>query len=128
MDHHSSSSTFETAMPRLIACLIIFLPIIGSTVTGKPSYCSRVADHFFPCVTYLIEFEFKPEDGCCGGIEELNKMAKHNKRAPENICQCIEDMDYVMNVPFVASRIQSLPDECRVHFSFPISIGMKCSE
>ncbi|KAK8706522.1 hypothetical protein V6N13_050084 [Hibiscus sabdariffa] len=114
-------------MSRLIACLIVFLPIIGSTVTGKLSYCSKVTDHFFPCVTYLIEFELKPEDGCCGGIEELNKMAKHNKRAPENICQCIEDMDYVMNVPFVASRIQSLPDECRVHFSFPISIAMKCS-
>ncbi|GMJ09884.1 hypothetical protein HRI_004657600 [Hibiscus trionum] len=114
-------------MSRLIACLLVFLPIIRSTVARKPSYCSRVADHFFPCITYLIEFEPRPANGCCGGIEELNRMAKHNSRAPENICQCIEDMDYVMDVPFVASRIQSLPNECRTHFSFPISVAMKCS-
>ncbi|KAE8703081.1 Phosphatase 2C family protein isoform 1 [Hibiscus syriacus] len=114
-------------MSRLISCIIIFLLIIGSAAGRKPNYCSRVTDHFFPCITYLVGFESRPADGCCGGLEELNQLVRHNGKGPKSICQCIEDLDYVMNVPFIASRIQSLPDECRTHVSFPVSVAMKCS-
>ncbi|XWS54155.1 hypothetical protein CRYUN_Cryun10bG0064900 [Craigia yunnanensis] len=113
-------------MSRFIVFITFFVLILGSAVAGESIYCSKVANYFFPCITYLVEFEPKPAEGCCGGLEDLNKIAK-DKKGPENICQCIVNMAYAMNVPFVASRIQSLPEECHIQFSFPVSISMNCS-
>ncbi|KAK8622405.1 hypothetical protein V6N13_117322 [Hibiscus sabdariffa] len=113
-------------MFRLVTNINVFLLIIGSAAIREPSYCSRVTDHFYPCITYTVEFDPRPTDGCCSGLEELNRMSKHNRRAPKIICQCIENMGYVMDVPFIASRIKSLSDECHTHFNFSISVAMKC--
>ncbi|XVE66173.1 hypothetical protein DITRI_Ditri08aG0059100 [Diplodiscus trichospermus] len=113
-------------MSLLTVCITFFVLILGSAVAGKSTYCSKVANYLFPCITYLVEFEPKPAEGCCGGLEQLNKMAKE-KKGKKNICQCIEDMAYVMNLPFIASRIQSLHEECHIHVSFPVSVSMNCS-
>ncbi|XP_012452071.1 protein ARABIDOPSIS THALIANA ANTHER 7 [Gossypium raimondii] len=113
-------------MSLLFACITVLFLIIGSAV-GQSSYdCSEVADNFIPCVTYLVELESRPADRCCSGLQVLNQMAKINDKGPRNICQCIEDLAYTMNAPYVASRIQSLSRECHIHFSFPISIAMDC--
>ncbi|EOX99473.1 Bifunctional inhibitor/lipid-transfer protein/seed storage 2S albumin superfamily protein, putative [Theobroma cacao] len=113
-------------MPRLLACITFFVLIFGSAVTGESNNCSKGANYFFPCINYVGGFSPKPAKDCCSGLEELNKMTKE-KEGPENICQCIEDMAYVTNVPFIASRVQSLPEDCHIHLSFPISISMNCS-
>ncbi|XVF02031.1 hypothetical protein REPUB_Repub04eG0141200 [Reevesia pubescens] len=113
-------------MSPLIVCKTFFLLILGAAVAQGSTYCSKVASYFFPCTTFLFNFEPTPAEGCCSGLEELNEMAK-DKKGPENICQCIEDMAYVMNFPYNASRIQSLPEECHIQFSFPVSVSMNCS-
>ncbi|KAJ9170926.1 hypothetical protein P3X46_018988 [Hevea brasiliensis] len=92
---------------------------------GEYNYCSRLFRDFLPCLRYVGGLSQDPTRNCCQGIRKLNGRAKLNREGRKKICQCIEDMTYVMNLAFVASHVVSLQDKCNLHLSFPISKGQR---
>lgn len=111
--------------------LLVILLVCGISTTAKESNdCMEASKNLFPCISYLAGWPnvFEPTSNCCSGIQNLNRKAKRLKAAPGRICQCIEDIAYVMNIQFEVSRVESLPGKCHLHLSFPISIGMDCSK
>ncbi|KAM7274456.1 hypothetical protein ACFE04_016322 [Oxalis oulophora] len=111
---------------RDLICATLVLSIVcGSAVTTD--YCSRVEKYFFPCMVYVGGISGDLTGKCCRGIEKLNKRTKQTENGSSMTCQCIENMAYVMNIPFDGSRIGDMSAKCNLHFSFPISVRMDCS-
>uniref|UniRef100_A0A2C9UTT6 Bifunctional inhibitor/plant lipid transfer protein/seed storage helical domain-containing protein n=1 Tax=Manihot esculenta TaxID=3983 RepID=A0A2C9UTT6_MANES len=121
-------------MVRLFSCLasLVLLTVLlcgSATAAGEYNYCSKVFGDFLPCISYVGGLSNQDPTGkCCQGIRKLNGRAKQNGEAPKKICQCIEDMTYVMNLAFVSSQVASLQDKCNLNLSFPISNAMDCSK
>ncbi|XP_039154825.1 uncharacterized protein LOC104456847 [Eucalyptus grandis] len=91
------------------------------------TFCVDVYQHFANCIGFLEGLAPEPPRACCNNLLTLNDLAKQNQFGPELLCRCIEDIGYVMDAPFVPSRIENLRGECQVHLSFPISNAMNCS-
>ncbi|XP_048127062.1 non-specific lipid-transfer protein 13-like [Rhodamnia argentea] len=82
---------------------------------------------FADCMAFLGGLAPVPTGDCCRNLLALNDLAKRNQSSPELLCQCIEDIAYVLDTPLLPSRIEDLRGQCEVHLSFPISNGMNCS-
>ncbi|KAK3446080.1 hypothetical protein EUGRSUZ_A01837 [Eucalyptus grandis] len=91
------------------------------------TFCVDVYQHFANCIGFLEGLAPEPPRACCNNLLTLNDLAKQNQFGPELLCRCIEDIGYVMDAPFVPSRIENLRGECQVHLSLPISNAMNCS-
>ncbi|XP_002517877.2 protein ARABIDOPSIS THALIANA ANTHER 7 [Ricinus communis] len=92
--------------------------------------CSKVFTDFLPCIRYVSgnSHHRSPTLKCCQGVRKLNEKAKRESKGSRKICQCLEDIAYSMNIPFVHSQVAALPSKCNVKLSFPISNSMDCSK
>ncbi|CAN0896790.1 Non-specific lipid-transfer protein A [Linum grandiflorum] len=123
------ATKLHLAATLTIALMFIFRSPSSLTVTARhETYCSSVFREFVQCVPYIAGMSISPT-ACCEAINALNYKAHKDEDGPKLICQCIEDMAYVMNIRFIESRISSLNKEtCHVSKSFPISNSMNCSK
>ncbi|CAN1160899.1 Protein ARABIDOPSIS THALIANA ANTHER 7 [Linum perenne] len=120
----------QLPLATTLTLALMFISMSSSLVTARliETYCSSVFRDFVPCVPYISGMSHYPTP-CCEAINALNYKAHQNKEGPKLICQCIEDMAYVMNIRFIESRISSLDEEmCHLSKSFPISNSMNCSK
>lgn len=113
-------------MVHFLAYLVLALLVCGTSTMAGEKYCMGVFREFLPCVNYVGGISSKPSKGCCVGITSLNKKAKLGRGHVKMICQCIEDMAYVMKFSMIAPRIGSLQQECHQHNNFPISTSLDC--
>lgn len=107
--------------------LSLFLLLCSSSRGDEFAFCVDVYQQFADCMDFLRGVAPKPPTACCNNLLTLNDLAKQNQFGPERFCQCIEDIAYVTDTPYIPSRIDNLRRKCQVHLSFPISNAMNCS-
>ncbi|CAH8388636.1 unnamed protein product [Eruca vesicaria subsp. sativa] len=120
--------------------LVTLLALIKTAVSQLHhiEQCREVFESFMPCMGFVEGIFQQPSPQCCRGVTHLNNVVKFktpgsrtNKLGSgelERVCGCIEIMGRADHLPFLASAISNLPPLCSLKLSFPISVGMDCSQ
>ncbi|KAF2550616.1 hypothetical protein F2Q68_00037521 [Brassica cretica] len=120
--------------------LVTLLALTKTAVSQLQSIeqCREVFDSFMPCMGFVEGIFQQPSPQCCRGVSHLNNVVKFktpgsrkNEQGTEElerVCECIEIMGKADHLPFLTSAINNLPPLCSLSLSFPISVGMDCSQ
>ncbi|CAH2077690.1 unnamed protein product [Thlaspi arvense] len=120
--------------------LVTFLALVKTTVSDRYpiELCSDVFNSFMPCMGFVEGIFQQPSPQCCRGVTHLNNIVKFtspgsrkNRQGSgeiERVCECIEIMGRADHLPFLSPAISNLPLLCSLSLSFPISVGMDCSQ
>ncbi|XP_031112305.1 non-specific lipid-transfer protein 4-like [Ipomoea triloba] len=107
----------------LALCVVLFLvaaPVSQATVT-----CGSVLSTLKPCISYLQGSGGpSPPGDCCGGVKSLAGAAS-SKPDKQTACGCLKTAAQKLKVK--TNRAQTLPQDCGVSLSVPISPSVDCS-
>ncbi|CAN4126111.1 unnamed protein product [Withania somnifera] len=122
----TSSSQAKAVLPLVMALIFMFLTLllIAPASEGAIS-CGTVLSTIKPCISYLQGTGGKPPQPCCAGCQSL---ASSTSTTPDRqaACTCLKNASQKINVN--AQLAQSLPQNCGISLSFPISTSVDCTK
>ncbi|MCD7460117.1 hypothetical protein HAX54_042909 [Datura stramonium] len=120
MRFSSQAKAVVVALAVMALILLLIAPASEGAIT-----CGTVLSTIRPCISYLQGAGGKPPQPCCSGCQSL---ASATANAPDRqaACTCLKNAAQKININ--AQLAQSLPKNCGISLSFPISPSVDCTK